>query len=197
MSKTPEREKALEALIKDLQIFIELSFHEDEISLGDLTEEPIDKMESRCWVRKHCDAKNCPAYENESGRCWLIAGTMCGGKPCGKFVEKYNFCTECNVFQDAIGDDPVRKLRELIIVLIHSLRLKQLEVNEAIANVKILSGLLPICSSCKKIRDEEGYWNQIESYIREHSEAEFSHGVCHECAEKLYGHQPWFDKPDK
>jgi len=54
------------------------------------------------------------------------------------------------------------------------------------AQVKILSGLLPICSSCKKIRDDRGYWNQIERYIHEHSEAEFSHGLCPECEAKLY-----------
>jgi sigma-B regulation protein RsbU (phosphoserine phosphatase) len=56
----------------------------------------------------------------------------------------------------------------------------------ALAKVKLLSGLLPICASCKKIRDDKGYWNQIESYIIEHSEAEFSHGICPECAKKLY-----------
>lgn len=49
-----------------------------------------------------------------------------------------------------------------------------------------LQGLLPICSSCKKIRDDKGYWNQIESYISEHSEAEFSHGICPACMKKLY-----------
>ena len=60
------------------------------------------------------------------------------------------------------------------------------ELQEALARVKLLSGLLPICASCKKVRDDKGYWNQIESYIREHSEVEFSHGICPECAEKLY-----------
>jgi hypothetical protein len=54
------------------------------------------------------------------------------------------------------------------------------------AEVKTLRGLLPICASCKKIRDDEGYWNQIESYIGQHSEAQFSHSICPECAKKLY-----------
>ena len=54
------------------------------------------------------------------------------------------------------------------------------------AEVKTLSGLLPICSSCKKIRDDHGRWRQIESYVREHSEAEFSHGLCPECLRRLY-----------
>ncbi len=61
-----------------------------------------------------------------------------------------------------------------------------LQLQAALSKVKLLSGLLPICSSCKKIRDDKGYWNQIESYIHEHSEAEFSHGICPECMKKLY-----------
>ncbi len=52
--------------------------------------------------------------------------------------------------------------------------------------IKTLSGLLPMCSSCKKNRDDNGYWNQIESYIQDHSEADFTHSLCPECAEKLY-----------
>jgi GAF domain-containing protein len=61
-----------------------------------------------------------------------------------------------------------------------------LELQDALAKVKTLRGLVPICSSCKKIRDDEGYWNQLETYIQEHSEVEFSHGICDECAKKLY-----------
>jgi len=60
------------------------------------------------------------------------------------------------------------------------------ELQNALENVKQLSGLLPICSHCKKIRDGKGYWNQIEEYIHKHSEAEFSHSICQECAEKYY-----------
>lgn len=60
------------------------------------------------------------------------------------------------------------------------------ELQEALAKVKTLSGLIPICASCKKIRDDRGYWNQIESYIEKHSTAAFSHGICPECAKKLY-----------
>lgn len=60
------------------------------------------------------------------------------------------------------------------------------ELREALAQVRSLSGLLPICASCKKIRDDQGYWTQIESYIRDHSDAEFSHGICPECREHLY-----------
>jgi GAF domain-containing protein len=61
-----------------------------------------------------------------------------------------------------------------------------LDLNKALSEVKKLSGLLPICSHCKKVRNDKGYWTQIESYISEHSEAEFSHGICKECAYKYY-----------
>lgn len=66
------------------------------------------------------------------------------------------------------------------------------ELEQALYKVKTLSGLLPICASCKKIRDDKGYWQQIELYIREHSEAEFSHGICPECSIKLY--PEYYDK---
>ncbi|MFC1523947.1 PAS domain-containing protein [Thermodesulfobacteriota bacterium] len=60
------------------------------------------------------------------------------------------------------------------------------ELKDAISQVKTLSGLLPICSNCKKIRDDKGYWEQIESYITAHTDAEFSHSICQDCAKKLY-----------
>ncbi len=59
-------------------------------------------------------------------------------------------------------------------------------LQEALKNVKTLSGLLPICANCKKIRDDEGYWQDVAVYIRDHSEADFSHGICPECAKALY-----------
>jgi hypothetical protein len=59
-------------------------------------------------------------------------------------------------------------------------------VKERTTELKILSGLLPICASCKKIRDDRGYWNQIETFLIEHSDATFSHGICPECRDKLY-----------
>jgi hypothetical protein len=70
--------------------------------------------------------------------------------------------------------------------LIDNLERTNADLQRSLAKVKMLSGMLPICSSCKKVRDDQGYWNQIETYLREHSEAEFSHGICPECAKKLY-----------
>ncbi len=60
------------------------------------------------------------------------------------------------------------------------------ELREALSRVTKLRGLLPICASCKRIRDDQGYWNQIEEYLHQHSDAEFTHGICPECVDKLY-----------
>ena len=78
--------------------------------------------------------------------------------------------------------------------LLQKLRETIEELQNSLSKVRLLSGLLPICASCKKIRDDKGYWNQIESYISDHSEAEFSHGICPDCVRKLY---PEFCKKDK
>jgi two-component system sensor histidine kinase/response regulator len=67
------------------------------------------------------------------------------------------------------------------------------ELQKALKDVKQLSGLLPICSHCKKVRDDKGYWNQIEAYIAIHSEAAFSHGICPECAQEYYPDMDLYD----
>ncbi len=61
-----------------------------------------------------------------------------------------------------------------------------LKLQKSLDEIKTLRGILPICCNCKSIRDDKGYWNKIEAYIHQHSEAEFSHGLCQECAKKLY-----------
>jgi CheY-like chemotaxis protein len=66
-----------------------------------------------------------------------------------------------------------------------SLTLRVRDLEEALARVKRLQGLLPICSYCKKIRNDENYWQQVDAYITEHSQAQFSHGVCPDCYEKI------------
>jgi PAS domain S-box-containing protein len=75
-----------------------------------------------------------------------------------------------------------KKVKERTAALEESTR----KLERALSKVKTLSGMLPICASCKMIRDDRGYWNQIEEYIRDHSEAEFTHSICQDCAEKLY-----------
>jgi PAS domain S-box-containing protein len=63
---------------------------------------------------------------------------------------------------------------------------KNVKLRQALSEIKTLSGLLPICSNCKKIRDDKGYWQQVEVYVRDHTDAEFSHSICPECKVILY-----------
>jgi len=63
---------------------------------------------------------------------------------------------------------------------------RTVKLEKALAKIKVLSGIIPICASCKKIRDDAGYWQQVEEYISEHSDAAFSHGICNDCLIKLY-----------
>jgi DNA-binding response OmpR family regulator len=60
--------------------------------------------------------------------------------------------------------------------------------------LKTLRGLLPMCSKCKKIRDDEGFWKRVDSYIEEHSQLTFTHGICPDCLNELYGEKEWFKK---
>jgi CheY-like chemotaxis protein len=81
------------------------------------------------------------------------------------------------------------RLRESMELLNRSNREKEemiMQLRDALNNVRTLSGLLPICSFCKSIRNDQGYWERVEKYISEHSEATFTHGMCEECAKKMY-----------
>jgi PAS domain S-box-containing protein len=81
-------------------------------------------------------------------------------------------CTSKNITKRKLAEDALKGEHDRLL--------------ETMEQIKTLSGLLPICSSCKKIRNDKGYWSQIETYISDHSEAQFSHGICPECAKKLY-----------
>ena len=70
------------------------------------------------------------------------------------------------------------------------------ELRQALEQVKTLRGIVPICSSCKNIRDDQGYWTQVEAYVRDHTEAEFSHGICPDCIERLYPEYSSKKKPE-
>lgn len=84
---------------------------------------------------------------------------------------------------------PLYKFLQLLLKL-DAREIEILEKNnaleKAIEQVRQLSGLLPICASCKKIRDDKGYWNEVEGYLREHSEIEFTHSICPDCVRTLY-----------
>jgi hypothetical protein len=92
-----------------------------------------------------------------------------------------------------------RKANEEIKIEIEERKLVQtekdkmiVELQKALSEIKTLSGLLPICASCKKIRDDKGYWNKIEGYIQKNSDAQFSHGLCPECSDEIYGKEDWY-----
>ncbi|MCG3211957.1 MAG: hypothetical protein FOGNACKC_05603 [Anaerolineae bacterium] len=101
-----------------------------------------------------------------------------------------------------MGNIPLEELGEIpmltiILILVFSIAKQRkqaetqqekliVELREALTQVKTLKGLLPMCASCKKIRDDQGYWQQVEFYIEDHSEAIFSHGICPDCFKKLY-----------
>ena len=105
-------------------------------------------------------------------------------EPFGYILKPYDGRQLRIAIEIALYKDRVQKEKERLIA----------ELQDALAKVKKLSGLLPICASCKKIRDDKGYWREVEDYIESHSDAEFTHGVCPECAKKLY---PFFKKKDE
>ena len=74
---------------------------------------------------------------------------------------------------------------ERVLQLQKALAERVRELEEALANVKMLQGLLPICLYCKKIRDDRNYWQQLDKYVADHTEARFSHGICPDCYDKV------------
>ena len=98
-----------------------------------------------------------------------------------EFISNVYFVNHKRVIQCNIRDITLRKrIEDERRKLLHDLQ-------DALTKIKRLRGLLPICASCKKIRDDKGYWNELEAYILEHSEAEITHGICPDCMKKLYG----------
>jgi len=81
-----------------------------------------------------------------------------------------------------------RKLAEIALKEEHERLLQALE------EIKVLSGFIPICSSCKSVRDDKGYWNKIEAYLSQHSGVELTHSLCPSCIEQLYGNEEWYQK---
>jgi len=115
----------------ELRKFIELSLREeDDLLWADWISSISSKVNIKCWEEKKCDKKDCPAYLSTCGRCWIIAGTMCGGEVQGKFAKKYSACRKCDIYQKVVYGDPAKEIKEHLIVLIHSLRCKQQEINE-------------------------------------------------------------------
>jgi len=158
-----------------------LGFADEEISSSleewDKRLHPDDRDKVYQDLNDHLEGKT-PFYHNEH-RLLCKDGTYLWILDRGKIFS----WSETGEPQRIVGthtDIHVRKVAE-----IENQRLV-LELSEALEKVNLLSGFLPICASCKNIRDDKGYWNKIESYISEHSEAEFSHAICPSCTQKLY-----------
>ncbi len=101
------------------------------------------------------------------------------------YVVTFLFMTSIIIY---IAGDIVNLLSEKI----KELEQKNSELRKANAEVRTLQGILPICSNCKKVRDDQGYWYQVDAYIEGHSDAKFSHSMCPECNEKFYGDADWY-----
>ena len=93
---------------------------------------------------------------------------------------------EGQAIEDIRWHEEISRLMNELIATKRDLQQKTMELQDALGKVKLLSGYLPICASCKKIRDDKGYWQAVETYIDSHSEAKFSHGICPDCIQKLY-----------
>jgi uncharacterized protein with PIN domain len=78
------------------------------------------------------------------------------------------------------------RLESLVLERTSVLEKTNAELTRALANIQTLSGLIPICAGCKKVRDDRGFWEQVESYVARHSDAKFTHGICPECSRKYY-----------
>lgn len=85
-----------------------------------------------------------------------------------------------------LGGGTFAAYRLRVLQLLKQEKVLKQHIQEALANIKVLGGLIPICSNCKKIRNDSGYWDLLEGYIQRHSEAKFSHGICPDCAKLLY-----------
>ncbi|WP_432735676.1 hypothetical protein [Maridesulfovibrio sp. FT414] len=106
-----------------------------------------------------------------------------------------------NVMTSALSELPgfivtILSLVSIIYIgLLLSGKVKLIEMQEN--NIRTLNSLLPICSNCRRIKNDEGYWQELEAYIEANTDSQFSHGLCRECSDELYGGQPWYEKSKK
>lgn len=142
------------------------------VSLADLHRNPSDYLEWQRSMERDGLVHNYEARLRtfDGGECWVENSARAIREP----------HTSARVYEGSLESTNERKRaedeRERLI----------LELQDALAKVRTLSGLLPICAACKKIRDDKGYWNQIEEFIQTHSDAEFTHSFCPDCMRNLY-----------
>jgi len=123
------------------------------------------------------------AYEPVALLNWGIVAKVDMAEIRAPFIKAGLICGLFGISAIMIGTVIFIKVTEPLIVKLHD---TIAELKNALADVNQLSGLLPICAYCKKIRDDKGYWNQIEAYLQKHTEAEFSHGICPDCEKNFY-----------
>lgn len=101
------------------------------------------------------------------------------------------------IFSLHLGRTKEAKLKEEMDELNKKLIKRNTELENAVYEIRTLKGSIPICASCKKIRDDKGSWNLLEAYLQKHSYAKFTHGICPECSDELYGDEVWYVSKDK
>lgn len=130
---------SFETFRQNLQSFIDISLAEDETSWVDWISNISREIDVKCWERKKCSNEECLAYKSSCGRCWIIAGSLLpGDSTCTCFAEKYQSCKNCEVYQETVYKSPIIEVEEYLIVLVHSLRSKQQELNHC-ANTDFLT----------------------------------------------------------
>jgi CheY-like chemotaxis protein len=155
--------------------------HPDLILMDIMLKGDMDGIEAADIIRKECNinAIFLSAYSDDT-----ILAKAKTTLPYGYLLKPFKDRELKAAIDMAFYRDKMEKERNRLI--------KELEA--ALREVKTLKGLLPICSHCKNIRDDSGYWSRLEVYIQNHSEARFSHGICPDCIKTLYGEEGWFDK---
>jgi len=118
------------------------------------------------------------AFAGVSAVVWLVADTQSGFVFVSPLIPLWNAVVRLGFFIVVVDE-----LARLKSAYDEQARISR-ELQDALDKVKVLSGLIPICAWCKKVRNDEGYWQQVETYISENSEASFTHGMCPECKEK-------------
>lgn len=134
--------KSLNDITTSLRSFIGFTMDEDDKNWAAWITSVSKKIEVRCWEKKACAKVDCPAYKNECGRCWLIAGSKC---LCNSSIDNCDSdgttrCINCEIYLANIADDPYSEIQEQIITLVHSLRSRQIELKE-LATQDQLTGL--------------------------------------------------------
>lgn len=139
MTENDKLSLSLGGITTSLRSFIELSLKEDDNTWGDWISSVAKNVEVRCWEAKDCQKVDCPAYKSECGRCWLIAGSLCGsGTRLGP--DGTTSCVECDIYKANVSKDPCSEIQEQIITLVHNLRSRQIELKE-MATRDSLTGL--------------------------------------------------------